>query len=82
MSNGTAVMAGRMAGRIETEVAEGDKMDGFSLIPRFDPVFRAGTNLHIPFGLYTMLGLQCIVNIHRTHVAIVGLPSGQGITGR
>lgn len=57
-------------------MAEGDEMDGSSDVPRFDPIFRAGTKLYIPFEIYAMLGLQCIVNIHRTHVAIVGLPSG------
>jgi len=78
MSNGTEVMACRMAGRIKIQVAEDDKMDGSSYIPRLDPIFRAGTKLHIPLELYPMLGLQCIVNIYRTHVAVVGLRSGQG----
>jgi len=82
MSNRTMFMAARMAGRIEAQVAEGDTMDSSSNIPRFDPIVRAGTKLHIPFELYTMLGLQCIVDFHRTHVAIVGLPPGQGCTGR
>lgn len=82
MSNGTVVMAGRMAGRIETQVAEGDKMDSSSCFPHFDPIVRAGTKLHIPLELYTMLGFQCIVNFHRSHVTIVGLLCAQGYTGR